>query len=42
MDMINKHLGFYEKDNKQKANDIHIHAANEEHSILIQSIINGE
>jgi hypothetical protein len=39
--MINKHLGFYEADNKQKANDIHIFTSNPKHKDLIESIIEG-
>lgn len=41
IDMINKHLGFYEADNKQKANEITIFASNEKHSKIIEGIISG-
>lgn len=42
IDMLNKHLGFYEADNRQKSNEINIFASNEKHATLINSIINGE
>lgn len=42
IDMINKHLGFYEADNKQKSNEINIYATKEEHLTLITTILNGE
>jgi phage terminase small subunit len=42
MDMINKHIGFYEKDNSQKTNEIHIHTGKEEHKTLIETIIQGQ
>ncbi len=42
IDMINKHLGFYEADNNQKSNDIHIFASNGKHKDLIESIIEGK
>lgn len=41
IDMINKHLGFYEIDNKQKANSIIISASNDEHKKIIENLIEG-
>ena len=40
-DMINKHLGFYEADNQQKATEINISTTNEKHMLLVENIING-
>lgn len=42
IDMINKHLGFYEADNKQKVNEITIFASNDKHKELIKGIIYGK
>lgn len=42
LDMVNKHLGFYEADNKQKSNDINIFASNEKHMTIVSNILNGE
>lgn len=42
IDMMNKHLGFYEADNKQKASEINILASNEGHAKIINKIISGE
>ncbi len=42
IDMINRHVGFYEKDNSQKASEIHIHTGNEEHKILVENIIQAK
>lgn len=42
IDMLNKHIGFYEADNKQKTNDIHIHTTNEKHLTIVEKILNGE
>jgi phage terminase small subunit len=42
IDMMNKHLGFYEADNKQKATEINIHASNEKHMTIVSQILNGE
>jgi len=41
IDMINKHLGFYEADNNQKTSDIHIYTSSEKHKDLIESILEG-
>lgn len=41
MEKVNKHLGFYELDNTQKATEINIVATNEAHKDLIEGIING-
>lgn len=41
IDMINKHIGFYEVDNKQKATQILISASNEDHKSIIEGIIEG-
>jgi len=42
IDMISKHLGFYEIDNEQKSNDIHIYTSNPKHKGLIEDIIEGK
>ena len=42
IEMINKHVGFYEKDNEQKSNDIHIHTGKESHRILVQNLLSGK
>lgn len=42
LEMINKHLGFYEVDNKQKAAVINITTSNDKHKELVESIMNGE
>ena len=42
MDMINKHKGFYEVDNRQKASPIVIAASDQEAADMIKKIINGE
>ena len=41
IDMINKHIGFYEIDNAQKAATINITASNEADKMLIQNILDG-
>lgn len=41
LDMINKHIGFYEVDNKQKAAKIEITASNDKHAKMIEELING-
>jgi phage terminase small subunit len=42
IDMISKHLGFYEIDNEQKSDDIHIYTSNPKHKGLIEDIIEGK
>ena len=42
MEMINKHIGFYEVDNRQKAAKINIVASNEKHKKLIEGILKGQ
>lgn len=42
LDMLNKHLGFYEADNIQKAPEINIFAKSEKHTTIIQDILNGK
>lgn len=42
MEMINKHIGFYEKDNNQKSNDINILTTNDKHLTIVSKILNGE
>ena len=42
IEMINKHVGFYEVDNKQKASIINITASNEKHKSIINNILKGE
>lgn len=42
IDMINKHVGFYEKDNEQKASPINIHTTNDKHKSIVQDIIDGK
>ena len=42
LDMINKHIGFYEADNKQKASEINVYASNEKHATLIQNILESK
>lgn len=41
IDMINKHIGFYEVDNMQKASSIVISASNEDHKAIIEGILEG-
>ena len=41
IDMINKHLGFYEVDNQQKASSIVISASNADHKAIIEGILEG-
>ena len=41
MEMICKHLGFYEADNNQKSIGINILAANDKHKKIIDNIVNG-
>lgn len=42
IDMINKHLGFYEADNKQKADEINIFTSNDGHAAIVNKILSGE
>lgn len=42
MEMINKHIGFYEVDNRQKAATVNITTTNEKHKSLVEDILNGE
>ena len=42
IDMINKHLGFYEIDNKQKTNEINIFTSNDKHKTIIEDILQGK
>lgn len=42
IEMINKHVGFYEVDNKQKATVINITASNDAHKKLMDDIIKGK
>jgi len=42
IDMINRHIGFYEKDNLQKVPEITIITSNERHKDLINNILEGE
>lgn len=42
IEMINKHVGFYEIDNRQKASEIIVTASNEKHKALIEDIIAGK
>ena len=42
IDMINKHVGFYEADNNQRTTTINITATNDKHKALIDNILEGE
>ena len=42
IEMINKHVGFYEVDNQQKAAVINITTTNDKHKALVEGIMNGE
>jgi phage terminase small subunit len=42
IEMINKHVGFYEVDNQQKAAVINITTSNDKHKALVEGIMNGE
>lgn len=42
IEMINKHVGFYEVDNNQKATIINITASNDKHKNIIDNILKGE
>ena len=42
IDMINRHIGFYEIDNKQKSPEINIHTTNESHLKIVEKILSGE
>lgn len=42
IDMVNKHIGFYEVDNKQKASVINITTSNDKHKAIVEGIMNGE
>lgn len=42
MEMINKHIGFYEVDNRQKAATVNITTSSDKHKVLVQDILNGE
>ena len=41
IEMINKHVGFYEVDNQQKATTINITTTNEAHKKIVDSIVNS-
>ena len=42
IDMINKHIGFYEVDNRQKAAQINITTTNDEHKEIVEKIIKAD
>lgn len=42
LDMINKHIGFYEVDNKQKAAVINITATNQKHADIMKKVMDGK
>lgn len=42
IEMINKHVGFYEKDNEQKVSPINIHTSNSKHKSIVEDIIEGK
>lgn len=42
IDMMNKHLGFYEADNQQKSDEINIFTSNDKHMTIVEKILNGE
>lgn len=42
LEMVNKHIGFYEVDNKQKASVVNISVANDKHKGIVEGILNGE
>lgn len=41
IDMINKHIGFYEVDNKQKAAVINITTSNDKHKSIVERLLKG-
>lgn len=42
MEMVNKHIGFYEVDNRQKAATVNITTSSDKHKVLVKDILNGE